>query len=223
MKYPELTDSLILPPIDDIYIYASYKKQSYEAYKRDGDIYNLIGQLSFDAFAGDINEREIMDKWLRGRRLCAKLGGAWMGRTIIPSPVWRLCHRQLEMYTLQKAALADLRRDIIDGYEGRNQTVGRDGQEVAPGGGGSIHHSKMDAAIEKLTGAEIVALEHDIECIEDVYRNLTPRQQQLFDLHYRQHYNLVDVCKHMAYCRRAVQTVKAEVVEKTAVRLGYMR
>jgi len=150
-----------------------------------------------------------------------------MGRTTIPGPIWYKCNRQLDMYTLQKKALADLKRDIMDGYEGRNQTLGREEKgkvvEFAEVGGGGGNHSKLDTAIEKLTGPEITELEHDIECIEDVYRNLTPRQQQLFDLHYRQHLNIVDCGKHMAYCRRQVQTIKGEVIEKTAVRLGHMR
>lgn len=147
-----------------------------------------------------------------------------MGRTSIPGSIWHFCNRQLDLYDLHKKALADLKRDIMDNYEGRNQTLGREGEEVVSmGGGGSINHSKIDTAIERLTGAEITELERDIERIEDVYRNLTPRQQQFFDLHYREHYNMVEVSKHMAYCRRQVYTIKAEVVEKCAVRLGYIR
>lgn len=147
-----------------------------------------------------------------------------MGRTKIPGHIWWQCNRQLDMYTLQVKALADLKREIMDSYEGRNQQVGRDGEEMEVFcGGGFGSHTKLDTAIEKLTGAEITELERDIERIEDVYKNLTPRQQQFFDLHYRRHLNMVEVSKHMAYCRRQVYTIKAEVVEKCAVRLGYIR
>jgi len=151
-----------------------------------------------------------------------------MGRTLIPSDVWYKCNRELDMYELHIKALADLKQEIMDGYQGRNQTVGREYkgiiiQEAAIGGGGSINHSKMDTAIEKLTGPEITELEKDIERIEDVYKHLTPRQQHFFDLHYRQHLTIIDCCKHMSYCRRQVTTIKQEVIEKTAVRLGYIR
>lgn len=65
MIYPPLSDSLILPPLDDIYITVSYRKQCYEAYEKVGDKYNLIGQLAFSAFIDCLNEREIYDKWLQ--------------------------------------------------------------------------------------------------------------------------------------------------------------
>ena len=151
-----------------------------------------------------------------------------MVRTRIPGDIWYSCNRELDMYELHKQSLADLKTEIINGYQGRNQTLGRIEhgrvtEEPAIGGGGSINHSKMDTAVEKLTGPEIAELERDIQRIEDVYKNLTPRQQQFFDLHYKNHLNIVECGKHMAYCRKQVHTIKREVIEKTAVRLGYIR
>jgi len=160
-----------------------------------------------------------------------------MGRTQIPGPIWYKCNRELDMYELHIKALADLKTEIMDGYQGRNQSLGRGEwnrkkeemeaakitEEASIGGGGSIHHTKLDTAIEKLTGPEITELEKDIERIEDVYKHLTPRQQQFFNLHYRRHLNIVECGQHMAYCRKQVHSIKREVIEKCAVRLGYIR
>lgn len=154
-----------------------------------------------------------------------------MGRTQIPGAVWRKCHRELEMYELHKKALMDLKTEIVDGYQGRNQTLGRERKEAydgteeqaAIGGGGSVHHSKMDSAIEKLTGPEIMELERDIQRIEEVYMHLTPRQKQFFRLHYGEQLTVVECSTHMSYSRERVHTIKREVIEKTAVRLGYIR
>jgi DNA-directed RNA polymerase specialized sigma24 family protein len=132
------------------------------------------------------------------------------------------------MHELHKGALEDLVQGIYDQYQGRNQTLGREEngrvvEEPDVGGGGGFSHSKMDTAIVKLTGMEVTELERDINRIEDVYKNLTPRQQQFFDLHYKQHLNIVDTAMHMNYCRKQAHTIKHEVIEKTAVRLGYIR
>jgi hypothetical protein len=132
------------------------------------------------------------------------------------------------MYELQKLALADLKAEIINGYQGRNQQLGREVkgkviEEPALVGGGSINHTKMDSAIEKLTGPEVAELEKDIKKIEDVYRNLTPQQQQFFDFHYTKHLNVVECANKMSYCRQSGQGLKRQIIEKTAVRLGYIR
>ena len=149
----------------------------------------------------------------------------------ISGAIWRKCHRELEMYELHKKALADLKAEIVDGYQGRNQSLGRERREAyagieeqaAIGGGGSVHHSKMDAAIEKLTGPEIMELERDIQRIEDVIKHLTLRQKQFFRLHYVEHLTIVECGQHMSYSRDRIHIIKHEVIEKTAIRLGYIR
>ena len=154
-----------------------------------------------------------------------------MGRTAIPGAVWYECNRMLDNYELQKLALQDLKTGIYDGYQGRNQTLGRERQEsyigteeqAAIGGGGSVHHSKMDSAVEKLTGWEVTELERDIQRIDEVIKHLTPRQKQFFRLHYEEHLTIVDCGLRMSYSRDRVHTIKREVIEKTAIRLGYIR
>jgi len=159
-----------------------------------------------------------------------------MGRTALPGPIWKECNDELDMYELYKLTLADFKAEIMGGYEGRNQQLGRGEwdkksermgntitEEASIGGGGSIHHTKLDTAIEKLTAPKIIELEKKIQRIEEVYKNLTPLQQHFFDLHYRKHYNMSDCAKHMNYCRKQLHTFKREVIEKTAVRLGYIR
>ena len=151
-----------------------------------------------------------------------------MGRTVISGEIWYKCHRELDMHELQKLALADLKTEIIEGYQGRNQQLGRECkgkvvEEPAIAGGGSIHRTKMDAAIEKLTKIEVTELERAVKKIDDVYRNLTPQQQQFFDLHYTKHLNVIECAKKMAYCRKSGHDLKRQIIEKTAVRLGYIR
>jgi len=151
-----------------------------------------------------------------------------MGRTQIPGAIWYKCNRELDMYELYKLALADLKTEIMGGYQGRNQRLGRGEnghvtEEPEINGGGSIHHSKLDTAIERLTGEEVMDLEKTIQRIEDVYKNLTPRQQHFFDLHYKKHYTIVECQRHMNYERNRVHVIKREVIEKAAVRLGYIR
>ena len=148
----------------------------------------------------------------------------------IPGAIWRKCHRELEMYELHKKALADLKAEIVDGYQGRNQTLGRERKEAytgieeqaAIGGGGSVHHSKMDSAIEKLTGPEIMELERTIQVVDDVVRELRGAERQFYELHYRKGFTLVQCQRHMSYSDRSITNIKHRIIEKMAVRMGYM-
>ena len=148
----------------------------------------------------------------------------------IPSQIWRRCHRELEMYELHKQALRELKSEIVDGYQGRNQSLGRERQEsytgteehAATSGGGSVHHSKMDAAIEKLTGPEIIELELSIQRVDDVVRALRGPERQFYSLHYRDGLTITQCMMHMKYSERSVKDYKRRVIEKMAIRMGYM-
>jgi len=65
MIYPDLSDSLILPPVNNVYIYAGYKSQSYKAYRKTDDKFELIGELNYESFLNHFNEQKIINKWLQ--------------------------------------------------------------------------------------------------------------------------------------------------------------
>jgi len=65
MIYPSLSSSVIMPPINGIYIVCSYATQSYEAYVESKGGKRRIGQLAFDNFVNAFKGNEILNKWLQ--------------------------------------------------------------------------------------------------------------------------------------------------------------
>ena len=65
MKYPPLSDSLILPVVNDIFIYAGYESQSYKAYKENLDKIVLVGELAYEAIPDGLEGNKVFDKWLQ--------------------------------------------------------------------------------------------------------------------------------------------------------------
>ena len=65
MKYPTLSDSLILPPVNNIYIYAGYTSQSYKAYEINLDKEVLIGNLAYEEIPDGVAGKKVFDKWLQ--------------------------------------------------------------------------------------------------------------------------------------------------------------
>ena len=65
MKYPPLSDSLILPVVNDIFIYAGYESQSYKAYKENLDKIVLVGELAYEAIPDGVSGTKLFNKWLQ--------------------------------------------------------------------------------------------------------------------------------------------------------------
>lgn len=73
MIYPPLSDSVVMPEVNGIYIVASYATQSYEAYKKGEDKSELMGVLPFIACVGD-NGNKMIDRWLQDVGYMSKEG-----------------------------------------------------------------------------------------------------------------------------------------------------
>ncbi len=136
---------------------------------------------------------------------------------LIPPSVWRKCNRELQLHDLHKKALDALKQEIYDEYQSPGEL------KETRSGGGSIYKSKTDAALRKLTSQEIMQLEMDVQAIDDAIDSFTDTERQFYVLHYRKHNSVGDCAWKMSYSRQSVTKIKRRIIEKTAVRLGYIR